>query len=294
MSHLKLTPFISLLLLTASCSMLHHAHKSPVAMAGTWQQQPIVIDGDSKDWPSPYPNYDAKARVAYATSNDMENLYITMETGDEMTQLKILKQGFIVSIDTGGRKMQEFKINFPLQSEVGLEDMPHPEQGVKKEGARYQDRQRQQRISGYAREANQLSLEGFANCTGGYTLKQTIPCGIKVSTRLDEYNELVWEAVVPFKAIYNKDKITAADFGRPISVCFAVKGFKRTEPKNNGGGDNNSGGGGMNTGMGTAGANSSMHGGGGKGGGRGGQTESPLQHLYENTKTWKHFGIAYP
>src|ERR1700728_3087406 len=66
---------------------------------GAWQVSPIVIDGHNTDWPSPYPEYDDKAQIGYAVSNDKDNLYITVETGDPATQLKILKGGLTVWID---------------------------------------------------------------------------------------------------------------------------------------------------------------------------------------------------
>src|SRR5580658_13617 len=88
---------LTLLIFCSSCGGSKHK-KSKDFMPGTWQATPITIDGDSKDWPSPYPNFDSKAKIAYATSNDKQFLYITMQTGDEMTQTKILKQGMIVSI----------------------------------------------------------------------------------------------------------------------------------------------------------------------------------------------------
>lgn len=282
------------LLLFVSCGGARHTAKSSAALPGTWQSQPIVIDGDSKDWPSPYPNYDAKAKVAYATSNDRENLYITMETGDEMTQIKILKQGMTVSIDTGGHKSADFNINYPLQNDNEPLELSKKDFGPKKGGMDdYENKQLEKKISKSAQDANQFSLDGFMHCNGGFMAKQTTPCGIAVRMRIDEYKELVWEAVIPFKAIYNKETISAADAGKPISVCFAVKAFKKADSKNSGG-DNNTGGG-MNNGMGGAGMNSSMQGrgrGGGRGGNRG-KAEDPMQHLYENTKTWKFFGIAY-
>jgi len=263
-------------------------------MPGTWQSEPIVIDGDSKDWPSPYPNYDAKAMVAYATSNDRRNLYITMETGDEMTQMKILKQGMTVSIDTNGKKDAEFSISYPLQNDNEPMDVGKAGYGVKKGEQQHSlEKKMEQRISKNAEGATQLSLDGFKGCNGGFMTTQTNPCGIKVIAKIDEYKELVWEAVIPFKALYNKDSLSEADAGRPISVCFAVKGFKHPESKSSDGG-----GGGTGTGTGM---NSSMRGGGGGmgGGGRGGHgagrgsTDNPMQHLYESTKTWKHFGIVY-
>jgi hypothetical protein len=287
----KFVAVFSTTVLFLSCGSARHPGKSSDAMPGTWQSQPIVIDGDSKDWPSPYPNYDAKAMVAYATSNDGQNLYITMETGDPMTQMKILKQGMTVSIDTTGKKDPQFNINYPLQNDNDPLDMAGIDAGSRKDDqGRLMNKQLEQKISKNAKEANQFSLDGFGSCNGGYVISQTTPCGIKIKMRIDEYKELVWEAVIPFKAIYNRENISAADAGRPLSVCFAVKAFKHASTKS---ADNNTG---MNNGMAGAGANSTMHSGGGARSGHGGNrgtSDDPKQHLYENTKTWKHFSIAY-
>jgi hypothetical protein len=118
-------------------------------------------------------------------------------------------------------------------------------------------------------------------------VSQTTSCGIKVIARIDEYKELVWEAVVPFKAIYNKSVITAQDAEKPISVCFAIKGFKNPSSKN----ADNSNGISNNTGTGA-----NLNGRNNQGTGRPPSTrqpENPMQHLYDNTKTWKQFGLAY-
>lgn len=270
------------LIVLASCSSLKN-RKSQALMPGTWQSTPIAVDGDSKDWPSPYPNYDATAMVAYATSNDKENLYITMETGDEVTQLKIVKQGMTVSIDTTAGKQQALKINYPLQNDNDPNDMAEINPR-----AQHLSRPVQLKIGKLAHEANQLSLEGFGNCSGGYTVTQTTPCGIKVRMAMDEYKELVWEAVIPFKVIYNREKITTADAGKPISVCFAVKGFRHPQGKeeNNNTSMNTRTGGSMNSGM--PGSGIAKRGSTGRG-----VSNDPMANLYETTKTWKHFAIAY-
>ena len=277
--------------LMVSCGSSRHTGKKPTEMAGTWQVQPIVIDGDSKDWPSPYPNYDAKAMVAYATSNDKENLYITMETGDELTQIKILKQGMIVSIDTNGKKDPQFHINFPLLNDNDPLEIPKSVSNPNSQQGMHLGSMIDKQIIRSAQDANQYALDGFGACNGGFMITQTSPCGVKVRVKIDEYQELVWEAVVPFKALYNKETISAADRGKPISVCFAVKGFKKAANKaeNSNGGMNQQGApGGMNGGK------SGMGRGGGstKGGGRS-VTENPMDKLYESTKTWKQFGVAY-
>ena len=121
-------------------------------------------------------------------------------------------------------------------------------------------------------------------------VSQTTSCGIKVKLKIDEYNQLVWEAAIPFKAIYNKEMITSADAEKPISVCFSVKGFKSPGTKNitsNNSGTND----GMTTGgLGAGGRSNSRPVG---GGGRSNTVTDPMQQLYESTKTWKHFRITY-
>lgn len=277
----------ALALLAASCNSSKHSAKTPAVMPGTWQAQPIAIDGDTKDWPSPYPNYDAKAKVAYATSNDKYNLYITMETGDEQTQMKILKQGMSVLIDTQGKKDGQLKINFPLENDNEPLDMLIPAGSHSQGSPSYANKKWEKNISRIAKEANQYTLDGFNGCSGGYVVTQTTGCGIKVIMKIDEYKELVWEAVIPFKAIYNRDTLTAAEAGKPISVCFLVNRFKQPSTK----AENNSG---MNNSMNANSMSPGAMGGRMNGRGSGGRNVSgdPLQHLYETTKTWKQFGLV--
>ncbi|MES2701016.1 MAG: hypothetical protein V4649_00160 [Bacteroidota bacterium] len=272
---------ISLLLTSSfSCSVFRHSSKS-AAMPGTWQAVPIAIDGDSKDWPSPYPNYDAKAFIAYATSNDRDNLYITMETGDEVTQLKILRQGMTVSIDTSGGKNTSRSINFPLVNDNELE-LPSDQALV------HMSPQFKQKLYKQAEFANQFSIEGFPDCNGGYLATQTAPCGIKVRMRIDEFKQLVWEAQVPFKALYGTTAIPPDFAGKKISVCYTVKGFKRNTPK---GTDNTSSSSNMDQNMGGATIGGNSRQGGLRTATR--TAESPVERMYETTKTWKHFGLEY-
>ncbi len=253
-------------------------------MPGSWQATPIVVDGNNNDWPSPYPNYDSKAKIAYATSNDLHYLYITMQTGDELTALKMLKNGMTVSIDTTGKKNTEpFNISFPLatdNSELELSITPDGQ----KEKAMMLEKQLFSRIRKAMETSNQMTLAGFPGCNGGYMSTQVLPCGIKVKLRFNEYKELIWEAAIPMTLLYGKD-LTPADAGKPISVCYAIKAAKA--PKNravenaNGGFNQTPGGGGRNGAM----------SGGMPQGGRG-KVEDPLEHLYTPTKTWKQFSLV--
>jgi len=103
MQKIFLSTIITLFIIFAvSCSSSKHSTSK--RLPGLWQVQPINIDGSNKDWPSPYPEYDDKAMLGYAVSNDKDNLYITVETGDPATQLKILREGLTVWIDKTANK----------------------------------------------------------------------------------------------------------------------------------------------------------------------------------------------
>jgi hypothetical protein len=271
----------------ASCGSAKKGGRTPSKVAGTWQATPMNIDGDCTDWPSPYPNYDAKAKVAYATSNDAENLYITIQTGDPLTQIKMLKQGLAVSVDTGGRKDVTFTINYPLQNTDDLAEL-FAQSDAQNSGSPTLSRQFEQKLKKSLEAANQYTLEGYGTCSGGYMISQEAPCGIRVKAGIDEYKQLVWEAIIPMKALYGKNSISATEAGKAISVCYSIKGFKAPSTKgesasmpmnNNMGRQGGMAGGRMNS-M-PMGASTSNKSGG------------PLAHLYESTKTWKFFSLTW-
>lgn len=264
-----------------SCSTSKRAASPKNVAPGAWQATPVTIDGDSKDWPSPYPNYDATANIAYTASNDAYNLYVTMEAGEERTLVKILKQGMTISIDTNGRKDPQFSVNYPLQND----NEPFDVTTAHESRSQMAIKQSENRINRMMQEAGQFSLDGFGNCNGGFMISQVLPCGVKVKAKIDEYKQFVWEAAIPFKAIFGIDSLSQVYAGKPISICYTVKGF-RTATKTSGGGDNSS----MTNVGGTAGNNSQQ---------RNAanlstrpMTQDPNQHYYQTTKTWKQFGLA--
>ena len=280
---------------------------------GAWQAQPITIDGYNNDWPSPYPEYDDKAMLGYSVSNDKDNIYITVETGDPATQLKILKEGLTVWIDRKGDKDELTAINYPIplpeerNANTAKHDANRPSNMKMQQGqsalANTADKRRmdlEDRVRRMLPNANEYSLQGFKSCNLQFPILQRDSCGIIVGMALDSDNELVWEATIPFKAFYFKNEITRADRGKPISICFETTGEKR--PAGQGSGGNHSGGGGsgmrpsMGMGMGGMGMGMRMGGGGGRGGNRGNTqntADNLMDPLYKSTKTYKKFGLAF-
>lgn len=265
--------FLSLFLI-ASCSSTKHSHKQVKRLPGKWQATPIVVDGNNKDWPNVYPFQDDKAMISYAITNDKDNLYLTLMTGDQATAIKILQEGLLVWIDKTASKDQETAICFP-------KGYSRAEEGRKVRT------DMMQRINNGLGKANAFTIDGFLACNGTYEITTGDSCGITVGIGLDEFNQLVWEAAIPFKTFYNKAGIEKKDRGKPISICFDIKGEERLG--GNGGGMNNR----PRMSIGVSGMGMGMGGFGGGGGHRGGARGEANEALYNSTKTWAKVGIAF-
>ncbi len=311
--HITLAVIISACCITSCSSSKHSRSKGE---PGVWQVQPIVIDAENNDWPSPYPNYDDKAMLGYAVSNDKDNLYVTVETGDPATQLKILRQGFTVWIDNTGGKDKNIAIHYPLKNEnrnsfrTGDDQQQQRSQWQPGQNAsNTQDKRRmmlEERVKTAVADANAYTLQGFKSCNRQFSVMEKDSCGIVLRVGIDSMNELIWEAKIPFRSFYSHAQINKADRGKALSVCFETVGIKRPAGGNTGGGNRGGGGGGnmRGSGMGFGGGGGGMRMGGGGGGMRGGgmhggggggnsQANSIMEPLYKSTQTWKKFGIAY-
>ena len=269
--------------------------RSDAGLPGLWQPQPITVDGSNKDWPSPYPQYDENAQIGYAVSNDKANLYITVETGDPATQLKIIKQGLTVWIDRKGEKNELTAINFPIPA-AGA-DKPSGIYIQQGQGSAAQQKQRmdiEDKVKQAMESANEYSLQGFKACNLQFPIQENDTCGVKVRMSIDEDNELVWEAVVPFRSFYFKPEISRPDRGKALSICMETTAMKRPEGQAKGN-RGNGGGSGMRPGFSVGGMGLGMGMGGGMSGGNRSspQLYDPMEPAYKSTKTWKRFGIAY-
>jgi hypothetical protein len=262
-----------LLFFCMSCGSGRKSGQSSERLHGTWQATPIAADGKSNDWPASYPFQNNKALISYDITNDLNNVYITVKTGDQATELKLLRKGLVIWIDKTATKTQTTSVCFPSDNENN-----RPGQTT------IQGKQQfAQRIDEALANVNEFFLQGFKGCRGKFTLAQGDSCGIKVGVGLDEYDQLVWEVTIPFKSFYPKDQIDRRDMGRPLDICFDIEGMTRPA----GEGNNGMRPGGMSIGMGGVGF--------GMGRGMGGpRYGNPVnEELYKSISFWKKVGIAF-
>ena len=91
------------LLLFCSCA-------SAPLYQSVWQASPVTVDGDATDWQRPLAYYDADSKLSFTVSNDSTKLYFMIEAYDEPAQMKIIREGLQLWIDTSGGKSNDIGI----------------------------------------------------------------------------------------------------------------------------------------------------------------------------------------
>jgi hypothetical protein len=291
------------LLAVAACSSSRKLTKSELDHFVT---SPVVVDGDDSEWPNPYPHYDSKAMLSYAVSNDHDNLYISVKANDPMIERKLLVGGLTVWIDPTGKKEELLAIQYPQKGSVQAysQERHHPTNDGSSEDQRPINRDSTTHQHHEMHMPADMSLIGFSKCDGPVKVNSTNGCGIVVRMNTDSWNELIWEAAIPFTALYN-GAAAAHTGGKTVSICLEAGAMPMPARDGQGGGHGGGGGmgggmhgGGMHGGMGGGGMGMGMGGGGGHHGGGGGQggynseDAEKRELLSKKTETWIQARIA--
>jgi hypothetical protein len=285
-------PLIAIGLSLAACSSSKKAGNDATAAAGTWQQQPVIADGNSNEWDKTSMEFDKDSKIAYKITNDETNLYVLVTTAFNASQTKILRAGMSVFIDPAAKKKETTVVNFPIGSGdaegMGMGQHLRPEQnGQPGEKPDMQKMRAQALIN-----ANQYTLSGFSKGNGGYGIAQGNDAGVAVKIDFNATGEMIYEAVIPL-ASFTQHGFTGKA-GSKILVGIKINALPKPEMSGGpGGGEMGAPGGGMGGGMGPGGGmGGGRPGGGGYGGRPGGGNAMAMQQLFKEVKLWKNIVIA--
>ena len=151
--------FIGVIFLNSACS--------PKAMyQTTWQNTPVVADGNPSEWRIPLRFYDSDTKLNYTLSNDDEKIYLCVRIVDELSQAKIMRNGLNIWFDTLAKKNKQCGILFPVPDKGGDE---YQTDGASGEGGRGSHHGGGGKRGGdvdaaknkFLRQANQMQLVGF-------------------------------------------------------------------------------------------------------------------------------------
>lgn len=271
--------YLGSILALVSCAGSKNASQTEPANNGSWQETPLYINGDDGDWSQALAYSDAKLEMNYSVSNDLENLYIRLITGNNETISRILYGGLTLYLNNHGVKdiAGAAGISFPTGN------MKNHKGNLLNDRAEYRQNKRVA-----VNAVQDYSLFGFPSVKTqeNYDLSNENPEGIRLGIGLNNAGALVYEAKIPLVSFLSKNDIMLA--GRK---SFAVGWIIDPLPP---GMNNRAGGGGISIGggigMGSFGGGSGMGisigsgalgriGGGGKG---------------KQVKIWKEMVLAKP
>jgi len=215
--------------LAAGCRSSRTDQETATAQTGIWQRTPLLIDGSDNDWIRPLPYHDKKDQLSYSITNDKENLYIMLATGDKQEQQKIIQGGLTVWFNTHGEKEEgnSAGIAFPTDSRNN----------------------RDRNLMAAARpDLAQKNVESLTDLKDyslfGFNKEQPIQTyeygarneqDIEVTVAFNNAGELIYEARVPFKSLFPMISSPAAG-RRSIAVGFFMEGIPPQPGQDQGGG----------------------------------------------------------
>jgi len=217
----------------------------------------IVVDGDLKEWGDSLRYYNQEKQLNYALANDQENLYMAIRINDRSEQIRVLRAGLTLGIDTRGKKKETFTMTFPVgdQSAQGMaenvQDLQSGNNDVKQED-------RDELMKAKLTKLREIKVTGFKDIESE-TMTTSNTYGFKVAIDYDKDGNLVYEAAIPLK-FFHADDLSKNEW----AFNFKINGITRPgQDKDNGNHDGmtRGGGGGFGGGGGR----------GGRGGGRGGR-----------------------
>lgn len=195
------------------------AHKTfPV---GNYQTTPVIADGNLNEWVTPLRFASNGGQVSYNVTNDKENIYISLQTHDGATAIKILRAGVIIYIDPSAGQSKKTALSFPLPTSAPIL--------AKNTSFNGQEPKVNEIREGLLLQANIFSTAGFINMENKvYDVSDKSK--IKVGILSGANNGLGYEATIPLKYIFEVNNIVREAL-QNITVGIVINAIK-VKPKN--------------------------------------------------------------
>lgn len=152
-----------------------------------WAVKPFKIDGNSEEWHEPLNNFNDATHLAFALANDEQNLYLIIESLDEVTTGRLLRGGLTLNINTAGKKKDGIKLNF-----LGMQQPPVPGQAPRDSLGVEHEKNSVQRDAG----VRVITVSGFKQIPDG-ALAIPNEKGIQVAAAFNSRRDYICELAIP-------------------------------------------------------------------------------------------------
>ena len=166
--------------------------------------------------------FDVTNNIYYSVENDKDVFYLHIKTKDYLTQVKILRSGLKVEMDTSKWKKNGIEILFPLPKiDMNLKSLknpnPKPDSVVAPEDDIVILKHK------YETEKQSMHLMGFRPPAGGI-VPQENKFGIIAKIEWDTTTTMHYDLAIPF-VMFCRNKITCSDTTKILDVEITINGL---------------------------------------------------------------------
>jgi hypothetical protein len=237
----------------------------------------VKADGKLKEWANPLQAYNKATRLYYTLANDGQNLYLAIQSTDQINNRKIIAGGISFTINTEGKKKDKgaFLVTFPVVSQSAMRGQFRRRGGAGGQQGGLDSAAIVAMRKQIAASAKEITVSGFPAIADS-VISIYNEYGIKAAVDYDAKGDLVYELALPLKLLN-----ISVDDTKEFAYNIKVNGIQFGNRGGDGGG--NDGGGGFSGGR-RGGGNGGGFGGGG--GGRSGPDGGDLQSMMSATDFW--------
>jgi len=260
------------------------------AVANQLQPPPsnITIDGYLNEWGDSLRYYNQDKQLNYALANDQDNLYMAIRINDRSEQIRVLRAGLTLGIDTRGKKKETFTMTFPV-GDQSPQGMAETAQDLQSGNSDIKQEDHEELMKAKLTKLREIEVTGFKDIESE-TMTTSNTYGFKVAIDYDKDGNLVYEAAIPLKFFHADDL-----FKNEWAFNFKINGItKPGQDKNSGNHDGMTRGGSGGLGGGGGGGRGRMGGGRGSRMGGGGGNNAPVDHseLSKSVDFWEKYYLA--
>ena len=264
------------------------AQNKPVANQLQPPPSNITIDGYLNEWGDSLRYYNQDKQLNYALANDQDNLYMAIRINDRSEQIRVLRAGLTLGIDTRGKKKETFTMTFPV-GDQSPQGMAETAQDLQSGNSDIKQEDHEELMKAKLTKLREIEVTGFKDIESE-TMTTSNTYGFKVAIDYDKDGNLVYEAAIPLKFFHADDL-----FKNEWAFNFKINGItKPGQDKNSGNHDGMTRGGSGGLGGGGGGGRGRMGGGRGSRMGGGGGNNAPVDHseLSKSVDFWEKYYLA--
>ena len=218
-------------------------------------EEEVIIDGIANEWKHKF-NVGEDGKLAFAISNDSKFLYLCIQSLDRTIQQKITRSGMVVNLRSKGKNNIKATINYPLKSNLTLENNAPISIGQNPGTQPNRQEMRQQVLD----RCVEMKVKGLRSQKGKVPSKNEN--GLNAAIKWEAEQLLSYELSIPLTELFAESH-TEGDLNIPLTLKLTVNALPEPQRPSTGAGGGRGGsrgGGGRGGGMPPAGSGQSTQG----------------------------------